>query len=417
MNLPRAPQFDCTLALLKQGYELILNTCRELDSDIFEGRLMLQKTIFMLGEDAARLFYDSEKIQRKGGMPLRIQKTLVGVGSVQTLDDEEHGQRKHLFVQQLMSHARIQDLKRITHDELLSTARTWQHISRFILLPELQLILCKSVCRWASVPLDEVEAKQTSYDLSDLIESAGKIGPAHWKGRKARRKLESWGARLVEEVRSGTLTVPEDSVLYAVAMHRDTQGELLEARIAAVELLNILRPTLAIARFMIFGALALHEHPQYRADISDDVFLSCFVQEVRRFYPFFPHLAARVRRHFEWRGYAFPKGRRVVLDLYGTNHDERIWKNPSAFEPLRFREKEISPYNFVPQGGGDYSINHRCPGENITVELMKVFLRFMTQDISYTVPKQDFTIKLSKIPALPESGFILDRVRVLNQQT
>jgi len=413
MKLPQAPEFDSTLRLLTQGYELIQNTCRKLETDVYEGRLLLQKTVFMMGEEAARLFYDNEKFQRHGAMPKRVQKTLLGVGGVQSLDDEAHRHRKHLFVQQLMSPNHIKALREITHQELVDTARTWSYTSRLILFPELQLILCRAVCRWASVPLDDIEAKQRSYDIGAMIESGGRVGLAHWDGRLARKRSEQWIVRLIQGVRSGTLAVPEHSALHAVALHRDLRGDLLPEKIAAVELLNILRPTVAIARFMIFSALALHQFPEHKTQIEkDDECLRMFVQEVRRFYPFFPQLVARVRKDFQWKGYAFPKGRRVILDLYGTNHDTRLWENPASFNPQRFSGYNGGLYDFIPQGGGDYQTHHRCPGEIITIELMKVFLRFLTQEISYNVPKQDFTISLSKVPTLPASGFIIEKVRV-----
>jgi fatty-acid peroxygenase len=41
------------------------------------------------------------------------------------------------------------------------------------------------------------------------------------------------------------------------------------------------------------------------------------------FAPFFPAVAARVRRDFDWKGYRLPRGRRVLLDLYGTDYDPR----------------------------------------------------------------------------------------------
>ncbi|HEU4709104.1 MAG TPA: cytochrome P450, partial [Methylophilaceae bacterium] len=307
MEMPHAPQFDSTLSLLNQGYTLVLHTCRELETDVYQGRLMLQKTIFMMGEEAARLFYDQTRFMRHGAMPRRIQKTLLGVDGVQSLDDEPHRHRKHLFVQQLMIPEKIEALANLTHQTLREAASEWEHTSRFTLFPELQLILCKSVCQWAAVPLDAVEAKQRASDLGAMIESGGRVGIEHWQGRLARKRSEKWIGGLIRQVRSGQLDVPPDSVLYAVAMHRDLQGELLPLNIAAVELLNIVRPTVAIARFMIFGMAALHEHPEYAHAIAQnhDAFLQMYVQEVRRFYPFFPQIAARVKNEFQWRGYTF----------------------------------------------------------------------------------------------------------------
>lgn len=416
--MPRASEFDSTLSLLRQGYEFVSNTSRKLDSDIYEGRLLLQKTIFMTGEEAAHLFYDNEKFQRHGAMPKRVQKTLLGVGGVQSLDDESHRHRKHLFVQQLMAPEKIESLKQVTHQELLSAATGWPHASQIMLFPELQLILCRAVCQWAGVPLDDAEAKQRAGDLGAMIESGGRVGIPHWVGRRARKRSERWIAGLIEKVRSKELIVGKGSALYAVAFHRKLNVELLSPQIAAVELLNILRPTVAIARFLIFGALALHQHPQCKKTIAsgDEEYLEMFVQEVRRFYPFFPQLAARVRKNFQWKGYLFPKGRRVILDLYGTNHDDRLWQNPHVFNPERFRNRATNAYDFIPQGGGDYQIHHRCPGEWITVELIKMIMDFLVREITYEVPAQNLEIDLGEIPTLPASTFIIEKVRLANSQ-
>ena len=130
-----------------------------------------------------------------------------------------------------------------------------------------------------------------------------------------------------------------------------------------------------------------------------------FVQEVRRFYPFFPLTAARVRKYFEWQGHAFPQGRRVLLDLYGTNHDRRIWKEPERFEPERFLEHNVSPFDFIPQGGGDVRSGHRCPGEDVAVNLMQRTAEFLTHEVQYEVLEQNLEIDFSRMPALPESRF------------
>ena len=45
---------------------------------------------------------------------------------------------------------------------------------------------------------------------------------------------------------------------------------------------------------------------------------------------------------------------------------------PDVFSPDRFADWEGSPFGFIPQGGGDYLMGHRCAGEWVTVEVMKV---------------------------------------------
>jgi len=98
----------------------------------------------------------------------------------------------------------------------------------------------------------------------------------------------------------------------------------------------------------------------------------------------------------------------VFLDLYGTNHDPRSWTNPESFSPERFRGWAGDPRTLVPQGGGDMATTHRCPGEKITIELMKKSVRILASG-DYAAPSQDLSISLSTVPTLPASGLILTR--------
>jgi fatty-acid peroxygenase len=122
-------------------------------------------------------------------------------------------------------------------------------------------------------------------------------------------------------------------------------------------------------------------------------------------------MAPKDHQAFEWRGHHFAEDTWVLLDLYGTNHDERIWETPEAFRPERFDHWDGSAFNFIPQGGGDYDTNHRCPGEWITIELMKQAVCILTTAMQYEVPEQDLRINLSRMPAMPKSRLIIRHVR------
>ena len=125
-----------------------------------------------------------------------------------------------------------------------------------------------------------------------MFEGAGSVGPRNWRGLALRARTERWARGLIGRVRDGSLAVPEDRALAVVARHRDRNGELLSVKTAGVELINILRPTVAVERFITFTALALHQHPDCREPArTDDAYRERFVQEVRRLYPFFPIVA------------------------------------------------------------------------------------------------------------------------------
>jgi len=137
-----------------------------------------------------------------------------------------------------------------------------------------------------------------------------------------------------------------------------------------------------------------------------------FTQEVRRYYPFFPAVGGRATHDFEWQGMRVAKGTWVLLDLYGTNHHPGLWGDPAVFRPERFERREGSGFDLVPQGGGDHYSGHRCAGEFATIDLVASALRLFAADITYGVPPQDLSVNLRRMPALPASGMVIDRVRV-----
>src|SRR3569623_190722 len=290
---------------------------------------------------------------------------------------------------------------------------SWERRERIVLFDEVQEILCRAVCAWVGVPLPEPDVAQRTADFAAMIEAGGKVGPAHWRGRHARKRTERWIVELIHHLRTQPNPAMDHRMAELIASYRGLDGELLSEHVAAVELINVIRPTIAIGRFIVFAALELHEHPECRQGIAaaDEQYREWFVQEVRRYYPFFPFVAARARKDFEWHGYRFRKGTRVMLDLYGTNHDGRAWREPDKFQPERFRTWGGSAYNFIPHGGSDVRTLHRCPGEPIVIALVKDVVRILDERMRYEVPEQDLRVSLSRIPTLPESRFVISGVK------
>ncbi|HEU0033229.1 MAG TPA: cytochrome P450 [Kofleriaceae bacterium] len=390
------PVVDDTLTLALEGYEMIGNRCRALGTDVFETRILMQRTICMLGAEAARVFY-SDHMQRHGAAPHRMQATLLGKGGVQSLDGDEHHARKQLFLMLLTPEA----IARLCADfEALLVGQLARGRDRVLWFDEAQALLCRAVCAWPGVTLDD---DRRIADLSAMIEGGGRVGPRHWRGRFGRARAEWWIEKQIQRVRDGKLTATGALGVFAAAK--------LETKTAAVELLNVIRPTVAVARYLAFCAHALHEYPHTAQLLEADTMLEPFVHEVRRFYPFFPAAVARVHDSFEWRGVALTAGTRVMLDLYGTNHDARHWPEPEQFRPERFLGWDGDPFTLIPQGGGDLATGHRCAGEQLTIELMKTTLRFLTRTIAYDVPEQDLSISLRTIPTLPASRFVMTNVR------
>lgn len=410
--IPKEDGMDHSLNLLREGYTFILNRRRGFNSDVFETHLLGQKAICMGGAEAAEVFYDESKFIRSGAAPQRVVKTLFGQGGVQTLDDAEHRNRKQMFMS-VMSPQDIQRLRDISKKQWDMALTKWEQMEKVVLYEEAQEITTRIACEWAGILVAEQDVKTLSKDLTATFESAAAVGPSHWQGKHARNQLEKWLIVLVNEIRVGKLKVPEHTVFYKFSWHTDLNGDLLDAETVAVEIINILRPIVAISVYIAFVGLAIHHFPEEAAKVksSDDETAQRFIQEVRRYYPFFPALVAQVREDFVWNGYEFPKDTLTLLDVYGTNHDPKIWNEPDLFNPDRFIDWKGSPFGFIPQGGGDYDMGHRCAGEWVTIEVMKISLDYLANRMNYDVPEQDLSFSVVSMPSIPNSKLILTNIK------
>lgn len=383
-SIPRYAAFDSTLALLREGYDFISRRGDRLDSDIFATRLLLKPVICMRGAAAAEFFYDGGRFTRKGAMPWTTLRLLQDRHSVQLLDDEAHRHRKAMFLSLLLDPQQIAGLCRTFRGAWLAALETWQEQDSVVLFDAANLVLTRAVADWMDLPADKDRA-ELCRELSGMIEQAGSIGPQTAIALWIRRRCEKYVRGIVRSVREGTLSPPRGSPLGVMCLYREPDGRLLDIAATAVEIINILRPVVAVARYIMFAAMALHGHREWsdRFRRGEEGHLEAFVEEVRRLYPFFPFIGGRARKPLIWRGYRLQEGDWVLLDLHGTDHDERRFACPHAFDGGRGLGWRQQAFDFIPQGGGEAARTHRCPGEAVTVSLTMEAVRLLTRSMTY----------------------------------
>jgi fatty-acid peroxygenase len=397
-------RLDNSLQLLVKGYGWLPDRRRTTGRRTVLTRLMGLPAVALEGPDAARWFYDEDHVRRSGALPEPALGTLFGKGAVHTLDGEAHRVRKAMFVALLMREDGIGDLVAKVTAAWDDAVPQWTGRGDIVLFEEVSRVLTRGVCDWAGVPLPDEQVPEVARDLTAMVDGFATGGPRHFRARRARGRRERWLADLVERVRDGRAETPAGSAVEVVAQHRDSDGALLDARVAAVELLNVIRPTVAISWFLTFTGHALATWPQYREKLAaaTPAFAEAWAHEVRRFYPFAPFIGGKTPEALEYDGERIPKGAMVLLDLYGQCHDAELWGDPYAFRPERFLDREIGAYDLVPQGGGDPRTNHRCPGEQIVVAVLAA-LAVRVARLDADLPEQDLDIALHRIPALPAS--------------
>ncbi|TDB71452.1 cytochrome P450 [Micromonospora sp. KC723] len=399
---------DDTITLATQGYAWLPNRLREAGADVYRTRLAGRRAVALRGPEAARFFYDERHVRRHGALPEPVLSTLFGHRAVHTLDGDAHRVRKALFTG-LLGNGDVDGLAARAEAAWDVAAKGWAGQGPVVLFDAAAEVLTRAVCDWTGVPVDDDELPGLATDLVTLVDGFATAGPRHFRARRTRTRREDQLADLVTRVRRGEADVPAGSAVEAVAHHRDADGAELDPCLAAVELLNILRPTVAVAWFVAFTGHALHRWSSHRDRLADGdpAFAEAYAHEVRRFYPFAPFVGGRAAADLSWGGVRIPAGAMVLLDLYGQNHDPRLWPDPYRFHPQRFVGRQVGEFDLVPQGGGDPRTGHRCPGERITVALLRS-LAVRLARLDHRLPAQDLTIPLHRIPTRPTSGVVVE---------
>ena len=399
---------------LKPSYTLLQEARDEANAPVVKVKALTKEVIAIYGKKAAEIFYDPQNFKREGAMPEVVLNTLFGQGGVQTLDGEEHRHRKNTFMD-LMTPERIDAYHDILDKKMTAAFEAEQ--GTFDLFSLSRRVLFAAVTEWAGINLDDLSEEEiddlSKYQISMISTSFTSPGE-HIKGISDRKKSEKWAQRLIKEARENPVPGKEDVALYAFAEATDLEGELLPVEVAAVELLNIIRPTLALTVWAALMGHALFSQDDIYNELKGDFdrLQDSFIQELRRYYPFFPMLPAISLREVEVDGYTIPKDSWVALDIYGTDHDPRHIENPEIFKVDRYVDnaKDISyeeEYEMIAQGGGDFRSMHRCAGEWITLHTLRVLSDHLVNKFDFTIPDQDFEIALDQFPTYPKDGVLL----------
>ncbi|HEX8498908.1 MAG TPA: cytochrome P450 [Actinomycetales bacterium] len=396
---------DSSLPLLREGYAYFPNTRRRTGSDVVRTRLLGQPAVCLVGPEAAEFFY-SDQLERSSAIPGPIRSTLFGHGSVHSMDDAAHHARKSLFTSLLVT-GDPQGMIDACVRSWCDAADLWCSDEPVSLFDASAQALMRGVCSWVGVDVPASELAGRTRDMVSMVDGFGSAGVRHVRARLARGRSETWMSSVVRRTRAGALTPTPTSPLAVVCAHRGPDGELLPERVAAVELLNLIRPTVAICWFVAYAGHALTLWPEHREGLRDsDEQVTAFVHELRRFYPFAPFLGARARHTTRCGDTAIDAGTLVLLDIYGQHHDARVFPDPYSFSPARWVGRHIDPFILLPQGGGDTGSGHRCPGEHPTVAILAAVVSDLAQR-DLDVPAQDLSIPLGRMPARVRSGVVV----------
>lgn len=411
---------DQVLSFLRSGYLFASRVRRRTGVSPESGapvsmNLLGRRSVLVRGEEGVDLFYDTSRMKRHGAMPLFIRGPLFGSGAVHALDGDAHAARKNQMADMAYEDERVAQYKPYVAEELEMLTREWTSPGH--VYDGTALAFGRASFRWAGIPWSRQEMDRQARRMSRLLDTFGRPAthPISWFERF---RLDRTFTQLIHGVRSGTVAADPDSVLAHMARLVDENGGLVDEKTAAVELQNLTRPNVAVARFAAFAGAALVEHPEWAAriheasqarggsllDVPEAV---AFAQEVRRVYPFVPMLPAEATTDTEIKGCPIHKGQRVLIDILGTNNDPASWERAGTFDPERFMGVDDAEAirTFIPQGGAEVRTGHRCPGEKIAVtSLSAAVVALARPNVELGTDPDDLTFSWTHMLTRPATG-------------
>lgn len=195
-------------------------------------------------------------------------------------------------------------------------------------------------------------------------------------------------AEIAERRQQGDLNSQRSDILSLLMAARDEAGHAMTDQELRDELLTLLfagHETTATA--MAWSLYWVHHLPEVKDKLLQEVatlgpdpdpmslarlpYLNAVCQETLRIYPVgmltFPRTA---RSPVEIMGYSFDPGTILVGCIYLTHQRPDLYPEPEKFKPERFLERQFSPYEYLPFGGG----SRRCIGMALAQLEMKLVL-------------------------------------------
>ncbi len=199
-----------------------------------------------------------------------------------------------------------------------------------------------------------------------------------------------------------------DDILSLLLSARDENGEEMTDVELRDELMTMLfagHETTAIA--LSWALYWIHHIPEVREKLLQELnsidvtnadpsvitqlpYLNAVCSETLRIYPVvFFNMPRILKAPMQFMGYDLPQGTMLSVCTYLTHHRPDIYPEPQSFRPERFLERQFSPYEFIPFGGG----NRRCLGAAFALFEMKLVLANILSNYSLEL--------LDKVPLKP----------------
>ncbi|MBW4549188.1 MAG: cytochrome P450 [Symplocastrum torsivum CPER-KK1] len=382
-----------------------MEACAQRYGDIFTLRIgpVFTPQVFISNPLAIQEIFSTEPKQLDSGEEAGIKSPLLGRQSLVTIAGERHRRRRKLLMPPFHGE-RMRAYGQLVRDITEKVTGRWTIGEPLSIRPEMQAISFEVILK-AVFGLEEGSRYETLQELlsallnpkNSLLQGMIIVFPVlqrdfgTWSPwGQLMRQLQQIDDLIYSEIASRRAK-PDPSrtdILSMMMSARDEAGEPMKDVELRDELMTLLiagHETTALA--LAWALYWIHHLPQVREKLLQELdalgenpdpsaivrlpYLNAVCQETLRIYPVAMLALNRVvKSPLKIAGYQFEPGILLVPCIYLTHHREDLYPQAKQFKPERFLERQFTPYEFLPFGGG----NRACIGMAFAQFEMKLVL-------------------------------------------
>jgi cytochrome P450 len=373
--------------------------------------------IYVSSPEALEAIFTAKPEQITAGRGNEILKALLGEHGIVLLEGDAHQRQRQLLMPPFHGD-RMRSYGQIIRDVTSQAINQWTPGQSFAVRPAMQSISLQVILS-AVFGLHEGERyEQVRQTLAKMLDGFGSpVGAMFLFYPFLQQDWGSWspwGRFLRQQQRVNELLYAEiadrrrqpdadrTDILALLLAARDAEGQPMsdvELRDELVTLLFAGHETTASALAWALYWIAylpevreklLAELDTLDADADPSAiarlpYLSAVCQETLRIYPIAINAFPRIlKQPLDVAGYRFEPSTIIVPSIYLAHHRSSVYPEPKQFRPERFLERQFSPYEYLPFGGG----NRRCIGAAFALFEMKLVLFTLLSHLDFALVNQ-----------------------------
>ncbi|RZC83201.1 hypothetical protein C5167_045987 [Papaver somniferum] len=391
--------------------------------EIFKTHLFGEKTITLCGATGNKFLFTGEKTYVLTWWPNSLKK-LFGDSFFTAPYEEAVRTRKVVssFLQQEVMNQLVERFDRTCKNRL---QKDWRARNQVLAFPLIKAYAFSVACAMFASMDDPNWQKMILDEFNILLKGVFQFpiyfpGTRHYKAVKAAAVIRRELIKLIQSRRGLQVDLDrrvERNLISHLIGTKNEDGELLSDKEIAdnvILLMNAGHDTSSSTMMMLMKYLAespdcynrvLEEQREIAArkspgellnkdDISKMKYSWGVIQEVLRMSPPVQGTFRKAKVDFTYSGFSIPKGWAVWWTTSTTHKSEEYFPNAETFDPLRFARDNITPYSFVPFGGGP----RMCPGREFAKVEILVFLHNLVSMFKWELVFPDEVISVDPMP-------------------